>query len=106
MIVGCGERGTSADGGRGAVALATGPPPCARPRIGEQVMECFSPNLMKKQTHLHLGQPEGEYIFSKLSFLAAVGCRRLWVESIHPREDTPILWNSMSYYLTSSSQNQ
>ncbi len=26
-----GERGTSADEGKGAVALATGPPPCARP---------------------------------------------------------------------------
>ncbi len=28
---GFGERGTSADEGRGAVALATGPPPCAWP---------------------------------------------------------------------------
>ncbi len=25
--------------------------------------------LMKKQTHLHIGWPEGEYIFSKCSFL-------------------------------------
>ncbi len=25
--------------------------------------------LLKKQTHLHLGWPEGEYIFSKFSFL-------------------------------------
>ncbi len=25
--------------------------------------------LMKKQTHLHLGSPEGKYIFSKFSFL-------------------------------------
>ncbi len=25
--------------------------------------------LMKKQTHLHLGSPDGEYIFSQLSFL-------------------------------------
>ncbi len=29
----------------------------------------MSPNLMKKQTHLHLGRPEGEYIFSKFSLL-------------------------------------
>ncbi len=38
--------------------------------IGEQVMQCYIyPNLMKKQTHLHLGWPEDEYIFSKFSFL-------------------------------------
>ncbi len=36
----------------------------SRRSIGEQVMQCYiSPNLMKKQTHLHLGWPEGEYIF-------------------------------------------
>ncbi len=29
----------------------------------------ISPNLMKKQTHLHFGWPESEYIFSKFSFL-------------------------------------
>lgn len=33
-----------------------------------------------------------------------MGCGRLWVESVHPQEDTPILWSSVSYYLTSSSQ--
>ncbi len=33
-----------------------------------QVMEWYiSPNLMKKQTHLHLGRPEGENIFIKFS---------------------------------------
>ncbi len=32
--------------------------------IAEQVMECYiSANLKKKQTHLHLGCPEDEYIF-------------------------------------------
>ncbi len=32
--------------------------------------ECYiSPNLMKKQTHLHLGWSEGEHIFIKCSFL-------------------------------------
>ncbi len=40
-----------------------------RGEIGEQVMECYiSLNLMKKQTHPHLGWPEGEDIFSKCSF--------------------------------------
>ncbi len=29
----------------------------------------FNSVLMKKQTHLHLGWPEGEYIFSKALFL-------------------------------------
>ncbi len=34
--------------------------------VGEQVMQCYiSLNLMKKQTHLDLGWPEGEDIFSK-----------------------------------------
>ncbi len=38
--------------------------------IGEQVTECYiSPNLMKKQTHLHLGWLEGEYTVSRLNFL-------------------------------------
>ncbi len=34
--------------------------------IGKQVMQCyFSESVtMKKQIHLHLGWPEGEYIFS------------------------------------------
>ncbi len=33
----------------------------SRGSISEQVMECYiSPNLIKKQTHLHLGFPEGE----------------------------------------------
>ncbi len=40
------------------------------PFTAEQVMQCYiSPNLMKKQTHLLLGWPEGEHIFSKFSFL-------------------------------------
>ncbi len=35
------------------------------------VMLTFSKSVqMKKQTHLHLGWPEGEYIFSKFSFLS------------------------------------
>ncbi len=38
--------------------------------IGEQVSLIFSKSfLMKKQTYLHLGWPEGEYIFSNFSFL-------------------------------------
>ncbi len=38
--------------------------------IDEQVMQCnISPNLMKKQTHLHLGRAEGECFFSTFSFL-------------------------------------
>ncbi len=46
--------------------ILTAPIHC-RGSIGEQVMECYiSPNLMKKQTHLHLGWPDGECIFSKL----------------------------------------
>ncbi len=40
-----------------------------RGSIGEQVMEWYiSPNLMKKLTHLYLGYPEGEHIFSKFIF--------------------------------------
>ncbi len=31
--------------------------------IGEQVMEYISPNMMKKQTHLHLGWPDVEHNF-------------------------------------------
>ncbi len=43
--------------------ILTAPIHC-RISIDEQVMEChISPNLMKKQTHLHLGWPESEYIF-------------------------------------------
>ncbi len=34
---------------------------------------CISPNLMKKQTHLHLECLKGEDIFSKCSFLCAMG---------------------------------
>ncbi len=42
------------------------PPIHCRGSISEQVMQCYIfPNLMKKHTHPHLGQPEGEYIFSK-----------------------------------------
>ncbi len=41
-----------------------------RGSIEEHVMIDFSKSvLMKKQTHLHLGWPEGEYTFSKFSFL-------------------------------------
>ncbi len=36
--------------------------------IGERVMQCYiSPNPIKKQTHLHLGWPENEYVFSEFS---------------------------------------
>ncbi len=47
--------------------ILTAPIHC-RVSIGEQVMECYiSPVLfMKKQTHLHLGWPEDEYIISIL----------------------------------------
>ncbi len=49
--------------------ILTAPIHC-RASIAEEVMECYiSTNLMKKQTHLHLGWPEGEDIFSKFSFL-------------------------------------
>ncbi len=41
-----------------------------RASIGEQVMQCYIyPNLMKKQTHLHLGRLEGEDMFSIFSLL-------------------------------------
>ncbi len=40
--------------------ILTAPIHC-RGSINEQVIELrISPNLMKKQTHLHLGWPEGE----------------------------------------------
>ncbi len=49
--------------------ILTAPIHC-RGSIAEQVMQCYiSPNLMKKQTHLHLGWPEGEDIFSQFKFL-------------------------------------
>ncbi len=49
--------------------ILTAPIHC-RGSIAEQVMECYiSPNLMKKQTHLHIGWPEGEHISSKFLFL-------------------------------------
>ncbi len=41
-----------------------------RGSMGEQVMQYYiSQNLMKKQTHLHIGWPESEDILSKFSFL-------------------------------------
>ncbi len=44
--------------------ILTAPIHC-RASIAETLMQCYiSPNLMKKQTHLHLGWPEGEHIFS------------------------------------------
>ncbi len=43
--------------------ILTAPIHC-RGSTAEQVMQCYiSPNLMKKQTHLHLGWPEGESMF-------------------------------------------
>ncbi len=41
---------------------------------------CISANLIKKQTQLYLGWPEGDYIFSKFSFLG--DCSFKWI--IHP----------------------
>ncbi len=42
--------------------ILTAPIHC-RASIAETVMQCYiSPNLMKKQTHPHLGRPEGEHI--------------------------------------------
>ncbi len=49
--------------------ILTAPIHC-RASIAEEVMQCcISPNLMKKQTHLHLGCLEGEDIFSSSTFL-------------------------------------
>ncbi len=43
-----------------------------RASIAETLMQWhISPNLMKKQTHLHLGWPEGEYIFGSIIPLKA-----------------------------------
>ncbi len=48
--------------------ILTAPIHC-RGSIAEEVMECYIyPNLMKKHTHLHLGWPEGEHIFSQIFF--------------------------------------
>ncbi len=48
--------------------ILTAPIHC-RGSIGEQVMLHFSKSvLMKKQIHLHLGWPQGEYIFVIYSF--------------------------------------
>ncbi len=51
--------------------ILTAPIHC-RGSTGEQVIfqvNCFKSFSMKKQTHPHLGWPEGEYIFSKCWFL-------------------------------------
>ncbi len=43
--------------------ILTAPIHC-RASIGKKVMKCYiSPNLMKKQTHLHLGWPESMNVF-------------------------------------------
>ncbi len=48
--------------------ILTAPIHC-RASIGEQVMQCYiSPNLMKKQTHLHLGWTESEDIFISVNY--------------------------------------
>ncbi len=48
--------------------ILTAPIHC-RGSIDEQVMECYiSPNLMKKQTHLHLGWPEGRTFSANVHF--------------------------------------
>ncbi len=48
--------------------ILTAPIHC-RASIAETLMQWhISPNLMKKQTHLNLGLPEGEDIFSQFSF--------------------------------------
>ncbi len=50
--------------------ILTAPIHC-RASTSEQLMECYIyPNLMKKQTHLHLGWPEDEYIFRSFSFMS------------------------------------
>ncbi len=40
-----------------------------RPRLPYVMLNFSKSVLMKKQSHLHLGWPEGEYIFSTFSFL-------------------------------------
>ncbi len=58
--------------------ILTAPIHC-RASIAEAVMCCYiSPNLMTKQTHLHLGLPEDEYIFSNFSFLGEVFLEACW----------------------------
>ncbi len=49
--------------------ILTAPIHC-RASIDETLMQCYiSPNLTKKQTHLHLGWPEGGVHFQQLKFL-------------------------------------
>ncbi len=62
----------------------------------EQVMECYiSPNLMKKQTHLHLERPEGEYLLSKFFIFG-------WTISLTYRQllKIPILQNIPFWLMT------
>ncbi len=48
-------------------------------------MQCYiSPNLMKKQTDLHFGWPEDEYIFSKYLFFG-----ELYRYALIPKPSTP-----------------
>ncbi len=64
--------------------ILTAPIQC-RESIVETVMQCYiSPNLMKKQTHLHLGCPEGEYMFIKWSFLGELFLKSFLNSSLLP----------------------
>ncbi len=58
--------------------ILTAPIHC-RASIAETVMQCYiSPNLMKKQTHLHLGWPEDERIFNFEWTTPLIICKIQW----------------------------
>ncbi len=68
--------------------ILTAPIHC-RASIGEQVMECYiSPNQMKKQTHLHPGWCQSEYIFSKFRFLVNYSFKIC----CHAPQQTAVIW--------------
>ncbi len=57
--------------------ILTAPIHC-RASTAEQVMQCYiSPNLMKKQTHLHLGWSEGDKFSSMALYLFLYKCVHL-----------------------------
>ncbi len=69
-----------------------------RGTTGEQVMECYiSPNLKKQQTHLHLGWPEGECIFSNFWVTYSISSHTCHMTSEDFEYSTQVIWTSFMF---------
>ncbi len=67
--------------------ILTAPIHC-RASIAETLMQRhISPNLMKKQTHLLLGWPNGQYIFQQIS---SFGWTTSWSRALNPNHQTDL----------------